>query len=97
MLFTPERRSAAPISESEPGAVREGRPALAAEADRSSNTVAIEYRSMATLQTNPPSLSQYGGTSVQPPPRSIRVGARATIVLARAAGDIRELAEVLAS
>src|ERR1019366_4024056 len=28
------------------------------------------------LHTKPPSLSQYGGTSVHPPPRSIRVGAR---------------------
>src|SRR4051794_5363478 len=29
------------------------------------------------LQTNPPSSSLYGGTSVQPPPKSSRVGARA--------------------
>src|SRR5687768_933479 len=32
---------------------------------------------MATLHTYPPSWSQYGGTSVQPPPKSSRVGARA--------------------
>jgi len=38
---------------------------------------AVAYRLIAMLQTNPPSRSQYGGTSVQPPPRSIRVGARA--------------------
>jgi hypothetical protein len=35
---------------------------------------------IATLQTNPPISSQYGGTSVHPPPKSMRVGARVTIV-----------------
>src|SRR5919107_1197413 len=33
---------------------------------------------MATLQTAPPCSSQYGATSVHPPPKSRRVGARAT-------------------
>src|SRR5258708_3169886 len=33
---------------------------------------------MAALQTAPPCSSQYGATSVQPPPKSRRVGARAT-------------------
>ena len=35
---------------------------------------------MATLQTKPPISSEYGGTSVQPPPKSMRVGARVTIM-----------------
>ena len=33
---------------------------------------------MARLHTQPPRSSLYGGTSVQPPPKSIRTGARAT-------------------
>src|SRR5215208_1216110 len=33
---------------------------------------------MARLQTKPPRSSSYGGTSVHPPPKSMRVGARAT-------------------
>src|SRR5512145_3327833 len=33
---------------------------------------------MATLHTHPPRSSLYGGTSVQPPPKSMRTGARAT-------------------
>jgi hypothetical protein len=42
--------------------------------------VTVAYREIARLQTNPPISSQYGGTSVQPPPKSMRVGARVTIV-----------------
>jgi hypothetical protein len=42
--------------------------------------VTVAYREMARLQTKPPISSQYGGTSVQPPPKSMRVGARVTIV-----------------
>ena len=33
---------------------------------------------MAMLQTAPPGFSEYGGTSVHPPPKSNRVGARTT-------------------
>src|SRR5262245_30670618 len=40
---------------------------------------------MAMLQTKPPCSSQYGGTSVQPPPRSMRVGARTEAVFGGAA------------
>jgi len=39
----------------------------------------VAYRVIATLQTNPPISLEYGGTSVQPPPKSMRVGARVTI------------------
>src|SRR6185437_338367 len=35
------------------------------------------YSVMAALQTHPPCSVDHGGTSVQPPPKSIRAGARA--------------------
>jgi hypothetical protein len=34
------------------------------------------------LHTNPPTSFEYGGTSVHPPPKSMRVGARVTMVVA---------------
>jgi hypothetical protein len=39
----------------------------------------VAYRVIATLQTKPPTSFEYGGTSVHPPPKSMRVGARVTM------------------
>src|SRR5215213_1443106 len=71
----PARRNAAVVSGSSDGGPPPTRRAVSA----SSAAVAVAYRVIATLQTAPPSRSQYGGTSVQPPPKSSREGARATM------------------
>src|SRR5215218_5002126 len=71
----PARCNAAVVSGSSDGGPPPTRRALSA----SSAVVAVAYRVIATLQTAPPSRSQYGGTSVQPPPKSSREGARATM------------------
>src|SRR5829696_8192362 len=69
------RRKAAAVRESSDG----GPPAMRCAVWTSSAAVAVAYRAMARLHTAPPSRSQYGGTSVQPPPKSSRDGARATM------------------
>ena len=48
----------------------------------------VAYRVIATLQTNPPISLEYGGTSVHPPPKSMRVGARVTIGVATVLGTL---------
>src|SRR6266566_1157498 len=45
-------------------------------------TVAVAYRLIVALSTTPPRSSQYGGTSVPPPQKLIRSGARARISMA---------------
>src|SRR5215207_7770890 len=71
----PARRKAAVVRGSSDGAA----PSTRCTVWTSSAAVAVAYLAIARLQTTPPSRSQYGGTSVQPPPKSSREGARATM------------------
>jgi hypothetical protein len=75
--LAPKRRAAAVTIPRSPTLVS------AAIDERSSrDSVTVAYRVMAMLQTNPPISLEYGGTSVHPPPKSMRVGARVTMGLA---------------
>src|SRR5690242_9292602 len=71
----PKRRAAAFAIAKSAALVSFGEPASSPRV-----IVTVAYREMATLQTKPPISSEYGGTSVQPPPKSMRVGARVTMV-----------------